>query len=56
LDQRSAYHDAEFLRVLKETSDSHNRLQAETDEIHRLETEKKRMNTDLNSAQRREVT
>jgi hypothetical protein len=55
LARRAAYHDAEFIRVLKETSELHNRLQEETDEIHRLETVEMRVSADLKLVQRLQV-
>jgi len=51
LDRRAAYHDAEFIRVLKETSDLHNRLQDEADKIDRLEIDEMRISANQKSVQ-----
>jgi len=46
LARRAAYLDAEFLRVLKETSDLHKGLQVKHDEINPLESIRARKSAD----------
>ena len=51
LAQRAAYFDAEFLRVLKETSDLHKGLQVKQDEINLLESVRVRKSSGQKSVQ-----